>query len=332
MPNFSMLNKSPRVLEEEQWQDAHAHFEANQGQLSTYTAMPAHQAYIPTAHSSYSPTTSTNTNSTYQVSPYASSRSSPKNLPPPIKVPSPRGPPPKEIPASELQPVAQPLERRVSTNQKSQPAPGFPPHRSPRAPAVYPGHPAQDPYRNVINTKVQAANGLPRVPNPQDGNLPQFPPRPSTSPQANQFAQFRPHQQEFSPHQQEYSSRITPPGLHSQKPTHQPAAFSPPDDRPLSRAGSWKRSASRGAARESSTERSTAGGWKRNGSRNRFRESSTERSAVPVRISGPMIRHGGRFDFEGAEQEMREREEGIRRGPDATPSSAESQEQWPGTY
>jgi len=56
---------------------------------------------------------------------------------------------------------------------------------------------------------------------------------------------------------------------------------------------------------------------------------------VPVRISGPMIQHGGRFDFDFTEREMQEREEAMgraRKHPDATPSSAESAEQWPGTY
>lgn len=58
---------------------------------------------------------------------------------------------------------------------------------------------------------------------------------------------------------------------------------------------------------------------------------------VPVVISGPMIKHGGRF-----EAGLDEREEvsgaGGRAGnraakrADATPSSAESEEQWPGVY
>ena len=55
---------------------------------------------------------------------------------------------------------------------------------------------------------------------------------------------------------------------------------------------------------------------------------------VPVRISGPMIKHGGRFDFDFDENEMmeRERREGGRVKADATPSSADSEEQWPGAY
>jgi hypothetical protein len=45
-----------------------------------------------------------------------------------------------------------------------------------------------------------------------------------------------------------------------------------------------------------------------------------------------MIKHGARFDFEAAEQEMREREEKLKKGLEATPSSVDSEEQWPGTY
>jgi hypothetical protein len=47
-----------------------------------------------------------------------------------------------------------------------------------------------------------------------------------------------------------------------------------------------------------------------------------------------MIKHGGRFDFEWDEREVAEKgaKEGTRRKADATPSSAESSEQWPGSY
>jgi hypothetical protein len=51
-----------------------------------------------------------------------------------------------------------------------------------------------------------------------------------------------------------------------------------------------------------------------------------------------LVRHAGRFDFELDERERREKEvrEGIAQQPnnsrDETPVSAESPEQWPGSY
>lgn len=62
---------------------------------------------------------------------------------------------------------------------------------------------------------------------------------------------------------------------------------------------------------------------------------------VPVKISGPMIRHGGRFDVETAERERKEQEERERFGRERaenknavhdSPESVESQELWPGSY
>lgn len=53
-------------------------------------------------------------------------------------------------------------------------------------------------------------------------------------------------------------------------------------------------------------------------------------------ISNPIVSHGHRFDFELAERERRDREMreqgGRRRKADLTPESAESEEQWPGSY
>ena len=70
-------------------------------------------------------------------------------------------------------------------------------------------------------------------------------------------------------------------------------------------------------------------------------ESATSMD-VPVSISGPMIKHGGRFDFELAERERLEKQGrdqqesrlGRHEGPvdERSPESAVSQEQWPGSY
>jgi hypothetical protein len=316
MPNFSKLDPISRGVGGDGWQDAHAHLEATRGQLPTYTAIPAHHAYIPAAHAPISPATSTNTNTTYQVSSNGSSRSSPKNLPPPIKVP-PRhvqASAPREIPTSQLQPAQK--SQLMSINTKVPGATGLPQFPSPED--------RQPKIQISIDTKIQEATGLPCAPTPQDGVLPQFPSRATATPQQTQLPQFQTAQQEMR-------SQIVRPGLHSQQQAFQSTAFQT-DNRPPSRTGSWKRSGSRGTIRDNSTERTTAGGWKRSGSRGSIRASSKERPAAPVRISGPMIKHGGRFDFEAAEQEMREREESIKLGPDKTPSSAESAEQWPGSY
>lgn len=58
---------------------------------------------------------------------------------------------------------------------------------------------------------------------------------------------------------------------------------------------------------------------------------------VPVKISGPITRHGGRFDFELAERERREREgnEDVvleKRRKNKVEESPDGEEQWPGSY
>ena len=318
LPEFLKTNPTSTIITAEGWQDAHAHLEATQDQLPTNTALPAHQAYIPAAQAPKFPAATTKLDITSQVSSCVPSRSSPKDPPPPIKVPPPHGRQNKPIPAQQVEAVVQPLvplnERGISTYQKAQTA------HDVNAPSK-----SQIPHCITINTKVQAANGLPRVPIPQDGQRPPFLSQAATTPQQYQLAHFQ------TPRQQ-MTSQIGPPAPHSYQQVYPQIMCSRPDDRPPSRAWSFKRSESRGTVRESSRERTTNGGRKRSESRGRFRASSPERLAVPVKISGPMIRHGGRFDFEAAEQEMREREEKIRKGPDATPSSAESEEQWPGAY
>lgn len=56
---------------------------------------------------------------------------------------------------------------------------------------------------------------------------------------------------------------------------------------------------------------------------------------VPVKISGPVERHGGRFDFVLASRERRQREGNEsfvlekRRKADESP---DGEEQWPGAY
>jgi hypothetical protein len=67
--------------------------------------------------------------------------------------------------------------------------------------------------------------------------------------------------------------------------------------------------------------------------------ANSSQSSPPIQnITGPLVRHAGRFDFELAEQERREKEarDGIVQQAkdlsDETPVSAESPEQWPGSY
>lgn len=157
-------------------------------------------------------------------------------------------------------------------------------------------------------------------------------PRTQTTPQQVQPAHFPPQQQ------QEETSQVARPTLHSQQ-----AAIHPPvrypamaETRPASVAnsiaGTWNRARSMSRnGRNRSTSRN--GGRNRSTSRNGFRDTYASMD-VPVRISGPMIRHGGRFDFDFDENERMEKEgmEGGRSKADATPSSAESEEQWPGLY
>ncbi|KAH8598094.1 hypothetical protein B0O99DRAFT_738941 [Bisporella sp. PMI_857] len=63
---------------------------------------------------------------------------------------------------------------------------------------------------------------------------------------------------------------------------------------------------------------------------------SNSASFSPVDISGPIVSHGRRFDFEASERDRREQElqnqARRRKRQDMTPESAESQEQWPGSY
>jgi hypothetical protein len=75
--------------------------------------------------------------------------------------------------------------------------------------------------------------------------------------------------------------------------------------------------------------------------RERMKGSGSEEIDIPVKISGPMIRHGGRFDVETAERERKEQEErqrfdremgGKKNAVTDSPESVESQELWPGSY
>jgi hypothetical protein len=57
---------------------------------------------------------------------------------------------------------------------------------------------------------------------------------------------------------------------------------------------------------------------------------------VPVKISGPIVRHGGRFDFELAERERRDREGNgsilLEKRKKEADESSDGEEQWPGAY
>jgi hypothetical protein len=112
------------------------------------------------------------------------------------------------------------------------------------------------------------------------------------------------------------SSRISPAGLHS-KPNSPPLETRPPS-RTASRAGNI-------------LQRATS----RAGISN---VNSSQKSPPIQNITGPLVRHAGRFDFELDERERREKEatEGIvqqaKNLRDETPVSAESPEQWPGSY
>lgn len=343
MPNFLKPDPNSHAIAEQGWHDTHAHFEATQKQMPTYTVIPTHQAYIPSSRVPISPVDSSNTSQTYQVSAYAPSQSSTKTPSPPIRFAQKPVSPPVQVESRQTTAAASAHDSNYPKGQSSlhsqmeglprtsplQEAPPHMPHRV--SPQV------------SINTQVPAVTGMPRVRSPEEGGLPAFPKRISLNtnvplstgfprnptPYERAPPQFprntiSPHRTDLPAFQTipEMSSQMSRPALHSQEVAqHGDSSLA---SRGTSFIGGWKRSNSR--PREASTEKTGAGSWKRSISRSR------QASDTPVAISGPLLMRGGRFDLELAEKELREREDFSLKRPDVTPSSAESDEQWPGTY
>jgi hypothetical protein len=330
------------------------------------TTIPAHQAYIPT-DGPVSPAGSAATSNTYLSN--QSGQSSPNDLPPAVYSPPFRGtpansppfrttpansPPPFRAPSANSfrskkshVPTALPLRgptpttsppiRAYETNINKSPPVRTTPANSPpfrTTPANSP------PYRaaSANNFRAPSANGNSAASPPYSGGSRRHIPPPIAVPSVMQqspreipltelqmpsdqssllwpSSRFSPPAAGLQPQYVE-SSRISPAGLHS-KPNSPPLETRPPS-RTASRAGNILQRA---------TSRAGIGNV-----------NSSQTSPPIQNITGPLVRHAGRFDFELAERERREKEarDGIvqqaKHLKDETPVSAESPEQWPGSY
>jgi hypothetical protein len=224
---------------------------------------------------------------------------------------------------------------RMSLIPPSRTSPSMRPPAAAPAPALAPA-PAPAPPKPTIKSIPPPIN----IPQPRAQTAPQRVPQIAIPHSRNQSIpqQVQPVQV-TAPRQQEETSQVARPTLHSQQAAvhHNIAYPAMLENLPLSRtnsiAGAWARARSTSRnGRNRSTSRN--GGRNRSTSRNGFLDTVASMD-VPVIISGPMIKHGGRFDSDFTEEGWREREQGkagSRKRADATPSSAESEEQWPGAY
>lgn len=148
------------------------------------------------------------------------------------------------------------------------------------------------------------------------------------------------------PNAEQESSRVYPPGPHSQLNHHNSTASrlqqaielqQHQHRRQNSRSDSQTRQPRDSPA--PSRSNSVAESWRRRTSAAGVGNSNASMER-PLQIPAPVAQHAGRFDFELAERERFEKErEGQgtvlkknKKKANVTPSSAESEEQWPGTY
>jgi hypothetical protein len=291
-------------------------------------AIPTHQAYIPTSlpqlspSSPSSPTVSDATSDTYHMKEDRSSRSSPKYTPkhtPPPLILEPKPPLHRRSPSKQVQ-MQIPEMRAINSTQRF---PSSPPQ------AVYEPQSQSQPLheRNRSLSRPRAESRT------RDESRPRNESRTRAESRADGRAESRTRVEsrsgsrtrneggpqsrtrEESRDRLEDFSRVSPPALHSQ------------------RMGFDEQDPSRSASRADSCKRTTV----------RPGISNTNASN-----DAPLVRHGGRFDFELAERERLEKErteafasitkDSFRKKKkampeDATPISAESaEEQWPGSY
>ncbi|KAH8798928.1 hypothetical protein F5882DRAFT_186454 [Hyaloscypha sp. PMI_1271] len=253
------------------------------GQLNNQTgaAIPTHQAYKLNAFSPVSPTASDTTSDTYQMRDYPSARSSPKNSPAPLILES------------------KPPMHKKSPSAQSQTQ--IPQMRANNSPQVFPSSPPKHEF----------------CPDPQATTRYEPRNRSRSRPRGESRTREDSRSRDDGRSQgMEDSSRVSPPGLHSQR-----MAFITDNDqnppRSNSRADNYKRTTVRPGIENTN--------------------ASADR---------PLVKNGGRFDFELAERERKEKEmvEGLAsitkdsfkkkkaRPEEAMPINTESDEQWPGTY
>jgi hypothetical protein len=327
--------------------------------------IPAHQVYIPT-NGPVSPAGSTTTSNTYISNHSAHSsprepppatysppfrgtpansppiRTTPANSPPPFRAPSAnsfrankshvpialplRGPTPTTSPPIKTTPANAPPFRPYETNVTRSPPvrttpANSPPFRTPlangfRAPSANGNYAVSPPYSGGSHRHIPPPISVPSV-------MQQSPPELQLTElqmPSDQSSLLWPPAAGLQPQYVE-SSRISPAGLHS-KPDSPPLETRPPS-RTASRAGNI-------------LQRAT--------SRAGIANVNASQASPPIqKITGPLVHHAGRFDFELAEKERREKErrekeerEGIVQQAenldDETPVKAESPEQWPGSY
>jgi hypothetical protein len=287
-------------------------------------AIPTHQAYIPTSFSPISPsspTVSDATSDTYHIKEDRSSRSSPKYTPkhtPPPLILEPKPPLHRRSPSMQVQ-MQIPEMRAIDSTQ------GFPP--SPPQAIYEPQSQSQPRYERDRSLSRPRAESRTR-----DESRPRNESRTRADSRADGRAESRTRVEsrsgsrtcndsgaqsrtrEESRDRLEDFARISPPGLHSQ------------------RMGFDEQGPKRSASRADNYKRTTV----------RPGISNTNASN-----DAPLVRHGGRFDFELAERERLEKErteafasitkdsfkKKKAKPEDATPVSAESaEEQWPGSY
>jgi hypothetical protein len=342
-------HSSPRELKDPSggWRDlAHTRL-ANALTNQTGTALPTHQAYIPDTFSQVSPppqspvsetasdATSDATSDTYQMKDYPSSRSSPKNIPPPLilepKLPLHKKSPSKESPPylPQMQAIYPPAQAYASSPPKteirsqSQAQLRYERNRSLSRPRN--GSRTRNDSRHRDDSRNRAesrAEGRSESRNRGES-------RAESRTRADSRAQSRTREESRSRGMEE-SSRVSPRLLHSQR-TEESSRMSPPLLHSQRMAG-LEEVPSRSASRSDTYKRNTV------------RPGIANTNASKDK---PILRHGGRFDFEIAERERieKERMEGLasitkssfkkkkHRPEDATPISAESgEEQWPGSY
>lgn len=355
-------HSSPRELKDPSggWRDlAHTRL-ANALTNQTGTALPTHQAYIPDTFSSVSPPpqtpvsetasdiTSDATSDTYQMKDYPSSRSSPKNIPPPLIL-EPKLPLHKRAPSKTSPPYIPQVQAIYPPSQSSPPKSEF--RSQSQAQLRYERNRSLSRPRNGSRTRNDSRHrddSRTRAESRAEGrseSRTRGESRAESRTRADSRAQSRTREESrsrgmeessrLSPpllHSQrmEESSRVSPPLLHSQR-MEESSRVSPPLLHSQRLAG-LEEVPSRSASRSDTYKRNTA------------RPGIANTNASKDR---PIISHGGRFDFELAERERieKERMDGFasitkdsfkkkkHRPEDATPITAESgEEQWPGSY
>jgi hypothetical protein len=327
-------HSSPRELKDPSggWKDlAHTHL-ANALTNQPGTALPTHQAYIPYTLSPVSPppqspspqspvseTASDASSDTYQMNDYPSCHSSPKNIPPPLilepKLPLHRKAPSKQSPKyiPQMQAVYLPSQAYASSppqsefRSQSQAHLRYERNRSLSRPRN--GSRTRNDSRHRDDSRNRAesrAEGRPESRTRRES-------RAESRTRADSRAQSRTREESRSRAMEE-SSRVSPPLLNSQ------------------RMAGLEEAPSRSTSRSDGNKRNTV------------RPGIANTNASKDK---PILRHGGLFNFEFAERERieKERMEGLasitkdsfkrkkkHRPEDATPISAESEEQWPGSY